>query len=67
MLVTEKHLKYLTSVNPVFSTSAVTFPGWLDNFNGAVGIMLGFGKGIIRTMLADPKATHDYVPVDICI
>jgi hypothetical protein len=29
--------------------------------------MVGVGKGIILTMLADPKATFDYAPVDIYI
>jgi fatty acyl-CoA reductase len=30
-------------------------------------MMIGCGKGIIRTMFGDPNATVDYVPVDIVI
>jgi fatty acyl-CoA reductase len=29
--------------------------------------MVGAGKGLVRTMLADPNATADCIPVDICI
>jgi len=49
------------------STWTEPFPGWIDNFNGPVGIMVGSGKGIIRTMFGDQNATIDYVPVDIVI
>jgi len=29
--------------------------------------MVGVGKGLVRTIFADPNATTDYMPVDICI
>jgi fatty acyl-CoA reductase len=29
--------------------------------------MVATGKGLLRTMFADPNATADYIPVDICI
>jgi tRNA G46 methylase TrmB len=51
----------------VISTWSEPFPGWIDNFNGPVGLSIGSGKGVVRTVLADPNATTDYIPVDICI
>jgi fatty acyl-CoA reductase len=43
------------------------FPGWVDNFNGPVGLMVAGSKGHIRTMFADPNTTADFFPVDVCI
>jgi fatty acyl-CoA reductase len=43
------------------------FPGWVDNFNGPVGLHVAVGKGIIRTAFADPNTKSDYFPVDLCI
>ena len=43
------------------------FPGWIDNFHGPIGLMNAGGKGFMHTLFADPCATADYVPVDICI
>jgi hypothetical protein len=51
----------------VISTWTETFSGWIDNFNGPVGLLVGTGKGFIRTVFGDPDATGDYIPVDICI
>jgi fatty acyl-CoA reductase len=41
------------------------FPGWIDNFNGPSGLMIACGMGLLRTMIGDPKAIADIVPVDI--
>ena len=51
----------------VISTWTDPFPGWIDNFNGPVGLSIATGKGFLRTVFADPNATLDYIPVDICI
>jgi fatty acyl-CoA reductase len=51
----------------VVSTWTEPFSGWIDNFNGPVGLMVGSGKGFLRTIFADPNATADYIPVDVCI
>ena len=51
----------------VIPTWTEPFPGWIDNFNGPTSLLIPAGKGFVRTMLADPDATADYVPVDICI
>jgi fatty acyl-CoA reductase len=50
----------------VTSTVEDPFPGWVDNFNGPVGIMVAGGKGILRVTYGDPNAKSDYVPVDVC-
>jgi fatty acyl-CoA reductase len=51
----------------VISTWTEPFPGWIDNFNGPTGLLLGIGKGFVRTMSADPNAISHHIPVDICI
>ncbi|XP_065219546.1 putative fatty acyl-CoA reductase CG5065 isoform X2 [Planococcus citri] len=40
-------------------------PGWVDNLNGPTGLMIAAGKGVIRTMLADPEYLADLNPVDV--
>lgn len=40
-------------------------PGWVDNLNGATGILVGGGKGVIRTMHCNAELDADIVPVDI--
>ncbi|ESP04680.1 hypothetical protein LOTGIDRAFT_170518 [Lottia gigantea] len=39
--------------------------GWIDNFNGASGLCIASGKGLLRSMKGDFKAVADLVPVDI--
>jgi fatty acyl-CoA reductase len=51
----------------VISTWTEPFPGWTDNFNSPVGLMVAAGKGFVRTAFADPNTTADCIPVDICI
>ena len=52
---------------PVISTLAEPVRGWLDNFNGPVGMMIGGGKGVLRVLYADQKTKADFIPVDIAI
>lgn len=42
-------------------------PGWVDNLNGPTGILIGAGKGVIRTMLCNTELNADIVPVDVTI
>ncbi|GLV46143.1 uncharacterized protein CBL_10788 [Carabus blaptoides fortunei] len=39
--------------------------GWIDNFNGPVGILTAYSKGIMRTIYASLKYKPDYIPVDV--
>lgn len=43
------------------------FPGWVDNFNAATGVLAGAGKGILRTAFIKRDCVADMVPVDVCI
>ncbi|XP_076280186.1 putative fatty acyl-CoA reductase CG5065 [Lasioglossum baleicum] len=51
----------------VISTINDPASGWLDNFNGPVGIMVGGAKGILRVIRVDPEVCSDFLPVDVAI
>ncbi|CAL1687696.1 unnamed protein product [Lasius platythorax] len=51
----------------VVSTATEPLKGWLDNFNGPVGMLVGGGKGILRVLFVDPIVTSDFMPVDVAI
>jgi alcohol-forming fatty acyl-CoA reductase len=51
----------------VIPTYSDPIPGWTDNWNGPAGLMIGAGKGVIRTMYGDPKSYGDFLPVDVAI
>ncbi|XP_055587027.1 putative fatty acyl-CoA reductase CG5065 [Uranotaenia lowii] len=51
----------------VISTMKDPIPGWIDNFNGPVGLLVGCGIGLCRTMYCDPNNIADFTPVDVCI
>lgn len=40
-------------------------PGWTDNINGPVGILIAAGKGVLRTMYCKADNYGDFLPVDI--
>ncbi|XP_072944251.1 fatty acyl-CoA reductase 1-like [Epargyreus clarus] len=42
-------------------------PGWVDNLNGPIGLMVGAGKGVIRSMHCCGHYHAEVVPVDIAI
>ncbi|XP_044763439.1 putative fatty acyl-CoA reductase CG5065 [Coccinella septempunctata] len=42
-------------------------PGWCNNLQGPMGLFVGAGKGIIRSMYMDSKSYADMVPADICV
>lgn len=51
-------------VTPAFSDP---LPGWVDSLNGPPGLFLAAGKGVLRSLLMDPKGTIEAIPVDACI
>ncbi|XP_065092505.1 putative fatty acyl-CoA reductase CG5065 [Ochlerotatus camptorhynchus] len=51
----------------VISSMRDPIPGWMDNFNGPVGLLVGCGIGLCRTMYCDPNNVADFTPVDVCI
>lgn len=42
-------------------------PGWTDNINGPTGLLIGAGKGVIRTMHCNQDGYADYLPVDVAV
>lgn len=50
----------------VISCMKEPLPGWVDNFNGPVGLLVGSGLGIVRTMHSNPDNRCDFTPVDVC-
>ncbi|KAK6645006.1 hypothetical protein RUM43_001282 [Polyplax serrata] len=56
-------------VRPSIVTAAwkEPLPGWIDNLNGATGLLAGAGKGILRTLLCYRELIADLIPVDIAI
>lgn len=42
-------------------------PGWTDNINGPTGLLIGAGKGVLRSMYCKSNSYADYLPVDVFI
>lgn len=51
----------------VIPTWKEPIPGWTDNINGPTGLLIGAGKGVIRTMYCNPQSYGDFVPVDLAV
>ncbi|XP_044739087.1 putative fatty acyl-CoA reductase CG5065, partial [Chrysoperla carnea] len=56
-------------VRPSIVTAAWNepLPGWIDNLNGPTGLLVGAGKGVIRSMHCNENYNADIMPVDIAI
>ncbi|XP_037932117.1 putative fatty acyl-CoA reductase CG5065 [Teleopsis dalmanni] len=42
-------------------------PGWIDNLNGSIGLMLACSLGILRTNYITHSLRYDQVPVDMVV
>ncbi|KAG5674910.1 hypothetical protein PVAND_004855 [Polypedilum vanderplanki] len=51
----------------VVSSHVEPFAGYVDNFNGPMGILLASAVGITKTMYCDEKNVLDCLPVDVCV
>uniref|UniRef100_A0A1L8DYA8 Fatty acyl-CoA reductase n=1 Tax=Nyssomyia neivai TaxID=330878 RepID=A0A1L8DYA8_9DIPT len=51
----------------VIPASQEPLPGWVDSLNGPIGILVGGGKGVIRSMLCNGEYRAEVIPVDIAI
>jgi len=51
----------------VFPSYKEPLPGWVDNLNGAIGLFVGGGKGIIRSMHCNGNYNAEIIPVDLAI
>ncbi|XP_044736051.1 fatty acyl-CoA reductase 1-like [Chrysoperla carnea] len=51
----------------VVASQKEPIPGWVDNFNGPMGLVTGVLSGVLHTVYIDTKKNLDWVPVDIAI
>lgn len=51
----------------VFPILLEPLPGWVDTLNGIGGILVGAGKGVIRSMHCIPTYNAEIIPVDFAI
>ncbi|XP_049317469.1 putative fatty acyl-CoA reductase CG5065 isoform X2 [Bactrocera dorsalis] len=51
----------------VISSVEEPVPGWVDNFNGPIGMLVACGIGIFRTSYGEPNIISDFVPVDVVV
>lgn len=51
-------------VTPAFKEP---LPGWVDNLNGPVGLMIGAAKGVIRSVHCNAQYHAEVIPVDFAI
>ncbi|KYN02613.1 PREDICTED: putative fatty acyl-CoA reductase CG5065 [Cyphomyrmex costatus] len=51
----------------VIPTYVDPMPGWVDNLNGPTGLLIGAGKGVIRSMHCNGDYHAEVVPVDLAI
>jgi Male sterility protein. len=42
-------------------------PGWVDSLNGPIGLLVGAGKGVIRSMYGKSEYLAQVIPVDVAI
>lgn len=42
-------------------------PGWIDNFNGPMAMLIAGGKGVIRVSYSRAEVISDYIPVDTTV
>ncbi|KAB7508033.1 putative fatty acyl-CoA reductase [Armadillidium nasatum] len=68
-LVQESGSLPVTIVRPSIVCAAWREPiaGWVDNLNGPTGLIVGAGKGMLRTFYCNSSITADIIPVDVPI
>uniref|UniRef100_A0A1I8N2F6 Fatty acyl-CoA reductase n=1 Tax=Musca domestica TaxID=7370 RepID=A0A1I8N2F6_MUSDO len=49
----------------VASSFREPFPGWIENFNAPVGMVMAYGTGIMHSNHGDPNVKPDVIPVDM--
>lgn len=42
-------------------------PGWVDNLNGPMGLLVAAGKGVLRSMHCKGENRAQVIPVDMAI
>lgn len=66
LLLEEKESIPLCVVRPsiIGSAAEFPFPGWVDSYIGASGIVLSFGLGLLHVMIGQRNCIMDCIPVD---
>lgn len=59
--------KYLYNFVLVIPSVEEPVPGWVDNLNGPIGLLVGAGKGVIRSMHCKGDNKGQFIPVDYAI
>jgi len=69
LLLEEKDNLPLCVVRPsiIGSAAEFPFPGWVDSYIGAAGLVLSLGLGLLHVMVGDPKSIMDCIPVDYVV
>ncbi|XP_029671975.1 putative fatty acyl-CoA reductase CG5065 [Formica exsecta] len=60
---TEKQIHF----NSMVASWKEPVPGWVDNMNGPTGLIIGAGKGVIRSMLCNANYLTDIIPCDMAV
>ena len=42
-------------------------PGWVDSYSAGTTIFASMGRGMLKSMIGDPKGNADIIPVDISV
>jgi hypothetical protein len=67
VILTEWPLKTDCLFLAVTGTWKDPVPGWVENLNGPTGLLVGAGKGVIRSMHCRAEYNADIMPCDIAI
>lgn len=69
LVANEKDILPVCIVRPAIVIPAVgePLPGWVDNLNGPIGLLVGAGKGVIRSMHCKGENIGQFIPVDYAI
>lgn len=51
----------------VISAFKEPYEGWVEGLNGPTGLIIGGGRGVIRSMHCNPDYNADIMPVDMTI
>ncbi len=51
----------------VMGSAKEPMPGWIDNINGPIGVLVGGSKGFLKVTRSNPDLVGDMIPVDYTI
>ncbi|CAG9801690.1 unnamed protein product [Chironomus riparius] len=65
----ETHKLPVMIVRPSIITPTLSDPqpGWVNDYNGLGGLLIGIGTGVLRSIHCNDKYHGDFIPVDVAI